>query len=296
MTMTKVTFSLALAMSFCLSSVGGAQDMKYKYRLEIGQEKDLCGHMTQVFNRQFKTPWDKGQKPWKPNPTIFGTPYDQVFERFPGVEYKLDFTWELLLSKYPTSPEFEAVRWKEGRVYYPDGNAPPSYNRPAPILITEIDIDNDGQKEWLVKSSFMQQMSTNEGTGQSDGGSDTLTIFLFDGFDPTIPLTLEQLSQGQKQAKRPRQIGREVAQQLRPFIYKGKTYLSAYQTEWRDRDHSNEKKPKYRIYPDREYMNILRVTAGGQRLHSQVTETANTETVCRIRMRMLKNTPSSKGN
>jgi hypothetical protein len=291
--------TLSLVVLFCgLTGTGYAQVEQYKYRLEQSQDKDLCVHMTKVFNQKFKTPWDKGQKPWKPNPTIFGKPYDQVFDRLSGVEYSLDFTWDMLLSKFPASAEFDAVKWKEGRVYYSDGRPSP-YRRAGPMLVANIDIDNDGKKEWVVKHLFMQKMPTNmvSGTGNQDySGSDTLTIFPSDGLDLTIPLTLEDLIHGQTPNRQPRKIDDEVALQLRPFLYKDTTYLSAYQIVWYDKDISRSKSHRYRIYPDREYLNILRVNSGGRHLHSSIVETANTETVCRIRMIMLNSAAAPKGN
>lgn len=281
-----------------LTGFGYAQVELYKYRLEESKDKDLCLHMTEVFNRNFKTPWDRGQKPWKPNSTIFGKTYEQVFERLPGVEYSLEFTWDMLLSKFPRSSEFDAVNWKEGRVNYSDGQPSP-FHRAGPMLVAEIDIDNDGKKEWVVKHSFMQKAPTNlvSGVGDHDySGWDVLTIFPPNGLDLAIPLTNTQLFRGQKPGLQPRKVDDEVALQLRPFIYGDKTYLSAYQVVWYDESVSKNNHHRYKIYPDEEYLNILRVTGGGQYLHSSIIKTSNTEIVCRIRMVMLNNTTMSKRN
>jgi len=281
-----------------------AQEVHYRYQLKESHDKDLCIHMTHVFDQNFRTPWYKGWLKLEPNPVLFGKPYDQVFERLPGVEYSKKYTWNMLLSKYPSSPEFDEVHWREGRVSYVGGAS--SISRPEPMLVAEIDIDNDGQKEWVVKHSFMDKMTTWEGMGQAYGGSDSLKIFPFDGFDPLAPLTNEQLFYGQKPDRPPRMIDRDVTEkldtaQLRPFVFKGKVYLSAYQVYWPNLEltkqlgHNAIAKPD-KVYPEREYMNILRVTTGGRRILGQVIETANTETVCHIRMIMLTNQTKQKGD
>lgn len=290
--------SYAVAVLILGSSLSYAQQERYEYRLEASHDQDLCVHMTHVFNRSFRTPWDKGYKPWMPNPTIFGKPYEQVFERLPGVDYSMDFTWRMLLSKYPSSPEFDAVPWKEGRLYATEGKPPP-YQRPYPMLVAEIDIDNDDRKDWVVKDGFIQKMTTSEGWDQAYGGEDSMTIFPGDGFDPTQKLIFEQLYQEQVPSKPPRLVGRHInrpydTMELRPFIYQGKVFVAAYQTLWRKRDRSKQKYP--RLYPDLEYMNIVRVLPGGKRLDFGIIDTANTEIVCRIRMLMLNNTTPTKGN
>lgn len=282
-----------------------AQEVHYRYRLIESHDKELCPHMTQVFSQHFRTPWHKSWLKLEPNQVLFGKPYDQVFERLPGVEYNKKFTWSMLLSKYPSSPEFEAVHWREGRVNYANGASPPVY-RPEPMLVAEIDIDNDGQKDWVVKHSFMDKMTTWEGMGQAYGGGDSLKIFPFDGLDPMAPLTNEQLFHGQKPERPPRMIDRDVTEkldtgQLRPFVFKRKVYLSAYQVYWPNLEltkqvgHNAIAEPD-QLYPEREYMNILRVTARGERLLGRIVETANTETVCRIRMIMLTNKTEQKGD
>jgi len=254
--------------------------------------------MTQVFNENFKTPWDRGNGALKSNPIVFDVPYDHMFERLPGVEYSKDFVFQMLLAKFPSSPEFDAVKWREGRVYYKD-SLPLTYRQAGPMLVTEIDIDNDGTKEWVVKDAFMFKAPTSSVSevGDSDfSGWDDLRIFPADGLNPTILLASEQLTHGQKPGYRPRKLDNEVALQLRPFIYQNKAYLSAYQVIWKDEDRCKRKPSHLRMYPDREYMNILQVLEGGYNPHNAFIETANTKIVCRIRMIMLSNTITPKGS
>lgn len=290
---------LLILLSCGLTGTANAQVELYKYRLEESHDKDLCVHMTKVFNRSFTTPWDRGyDNGLNPSPSVFGTPYDQVFERLPGVEYSKQFVFQMLLAKYPSSPEFDAIKWHEGRVYYPD-SARPGELRASPMLVTQIDIDNDGKKEWVIKNSFMFKAPSNyvSDAGNTDfSGWDDLRIFPADGLDLTIPLLSKQLTHGQKPGYQPGMLDIQVALQLRPFIYKGRTYLSAYQVVWEDKSISQSKPRRFRMYPDREYLNILQVVEGGKNPNNAFIETANTETICRIRMIMLSNTIAPKGN
>ena len=275
----------------CVVGNACAATERYRYRLEDGAQNEVCRHMTQVFNERFKTPWDKGWLRLEPVPKILGTPYDQVFERLPGVEYNKRFVFDMLLAKYPTSPEFEAVKWRETRVM--------GDNTASPALVAQLDIDNDGHVDWVVKSSFMDKMTTWEGMGQAYGGKDHLRIFSFDAFDPVVPLLSKQLLQGQKPDRPPRNIDDNISNaldtsQLRPFIFHEKTYLSAYQVFWSNLELSKKlgqstgNKPD-KLYPDREYMNILAVLPGGTNRYDYRTYVhSNTEAVCRIRMIMQK--------
>ena len=275
-----------------------AQPELYKYRLEESRDKSMCVHMTQVFNQNFKTPWDRGTGFVGTNPIVFGKQYDQLFERLPEVKFDKESTYEMLLSKFPSSPEFDAVRWREGRVCYPEGGNE-DICHPRPMLVAEIDIDNDGQREWVVKHAFMFKIPTKfvSDAGDEDySGEDGLAIFPKDGLDLTKSLTLKQLVYGQKPSRQPLLLDIKVALQLRPFVYEGETYLSAYQAVFDDENTLPKKHPSHQLYPDREYMNILRVLKGGKRLEGQIIETANTERVCRIRMIMLNNNTVSEGN
>jgi uncharacterized protein len=124
----------------------------YRYRLEYSQDRVLCPHMSKVFNSKFKTPWYRSTLKLEPDPVLFGVPYSQHFERLPGISYDKRKTYDMFLAKYPTSPEFAAVKWREGRYEPPPGSI---YTEP-PILVAQVDIDNDGENEWIVKYGFMR--------------------------------------------------------------------------------------------------------------------------------------------
>lgn len=289
--MSKLTYIFGLIL-LCVVGNAHAVSERYRYRLEDGAQNDVCRHMTQIFNKRFKTPWDKGWLRLEPVPKIFGTPYDQVFERMPGVGYDKKFIFAMLLSKYPTSPEFEAIKWRETRVTWDETD--------RPALVTQLDIDNDKKLDWIIKYSFMTEMTTRQGLGQNAGGYDSLAIFTSDEFDPAIPLNSKQVLQGQIPDRLPRHIDNDIGEgletyQMRLFIFKGKTYFSAYQAFWPNLEFSKKlgqrvaDKPD-KLYPEREYMNILVLLPGGIKNYGYYIPriTAKTETVCRIRMMMQK--------
>ena len=266
---------------------------RYRYVLEESFH-DVCEHMTQVFNQRFKTPWNKGFLESDPAQKIYGTRFDQVFERFPGVEYNMRATWTMLLAKYPTSPEYDAVKWRETRV----GPESESDKNVYPALVAQIDIDNDGELDWVIKSSFMDKLTTFEGWGQANGLAEYLQIFPQTGFEPTRLIPWATRFPLHNPALAPRKLNTDLSAgmetyQLRPFIFRNKTYVSAYQAYWPNLAASELEGRYVRLdpvkeFPDREYMNIFEVHPGGfvKDGSPKINVRAYTEKLCRIRMRM----------
>ena len=267
--------------------------VRYRYVLEESFH-DVCQHMTQVFNQRFKTPWNKGFLESDPAQKIFGTRFDQVFERFPGVEYNMRATWTMLLAKYPTSPEYDAVKWRETRV----GPESERGKNVYPALVAQLDIDNDGELDWVIKDTFMDKLTTFEGWGQAHGFSEDLSIFPRNGFEPSVPIPRSTFAPHHNPALAPRKLGSNLSAgmetyQLRPFIFRNKTYVSAYQAYWPNLAASELEGRYVRLdppkeFPDREYMNIFDVQPGSFVKDGayKLDIRANTEKLCRIRMRM----------
>lgn len=263
----------------------------YRYKLEDGAEHDVCRHMTKVFNTRFRTPWDKGWLRLESVPKINGIRYDQVFERMPGVEYDKGFVFDMLLSKYPTSPEFEAVKWVETRGYVDgyDSRTLKKLTKPFPVLITKLDIDNDGQPDWVVKGNFMRMPSRDDDL--NFGGHDGLVLFREDAFDPATAVIESQTVPWYINASSA--FNDATYHQLRPFIYQQTTYVAGYRAIWEDRPDRRTDRHSVlpiQLFPDEEYMNVLRVLPGGGETlgpYSSVLAT-KTEVVCRIRMIMQK--------
>lgn len=244
----------------------------YRYKLEHSEDKVLCPHMTQVFNDKFKTPWYKSWLKLEPDPYLFGVPYSQHFERLPGVAYDKRSTYSMFLSKYPTSPEFDAVKWQEGQIE----NDPDRKGKELPILITQLDIDNDGEMEWVVKHGFLKN-----GDNTRVSEQDRLSIYRTDTFNFTEKVQAGAMYYGQNGRARPKTLG--TAMQLRPFMFSGKAYIAAYQAKGGSFDQAT-----FEGNPTREYLNIWRLTGKSQRFYNQSTETLDTATVCRIRMYLTK--------
>lgn len=270
----------------------------YRYKLEEGARHEVCRHMTKVFNARFRTPWDRGWLSLEQVPrTSDGIPYDQVFERLPGVEYNKEFVFAMLLSKYPTSPEFDAVQWKESRFYYSlsdsiDGRVV-KIRHSTPLLVTSLDIDNDGREDWLVKRDFRGEPSRNDDL--FNPSAETIMIYDRDTFDPYMEMSEENKATWWDIP------GRILwgFYNVRPFVHRQITYVAAYQAAWEDRPNRPMDRHDGRslqLYPDAEYMNIVRVLSGeGEFVAPQATyRAAKTETVCRIRM-ILLNKPNNKG-
>lgn len=251
---------------------------RYRYVLEQGHEIPVCSHMTAVFNAKFKTPWEKGYKTDKSSSTVFGIPYDQVFKRLPEVDFNMDFTWDMLLTRFPMSPEFETLQWQETRMVYAD-----TPHRTGKALFTRWVPSGELRASlWIFKTTFMRRITTNEGWGDSHGGSDTLDFIDDPNFVPPFPLTSKLFSHPPDVPGTSRSLGRETASQLRPFVFDDELYIAAYQTKWKElRSGYTE---TLQTYPEKEYMNILRLTP--ERIPGKFVDLAKTETVCRIRMVM----------
>ena len=113
-------------------------------------------------------------------------------------------------SFYPTSSEFDAMKW-DIREYIDPGFKPPSEGI---ALIGEIDIDNNGVKERIAK----------------------LTFYGMDYSERLLILSDFKLSEsGQIQYNdfyRKRPVSLADAAIIRPFIYKETTYLHWYNFKW----------------------------------------------------------------
>ena len=139
--------------------------------------------------------------------------------------------------------------------------------------MAKVDIDNDGAEEWIVKTSFMNDILSWD---SQNGLGDDLRIFEAGQFDHSRPYTSDTFVHGQKPNGSPRYLQGTL---LRPFIFNGGAYLAAYEFKW-----ARKLSQAGFVVPSDEHMNILRVTKGGYYFNKEVIKRANTETVCTIRM------------
>jgi hypothetical protein len=170
----------------------------YKYKLVFGSDQRVCEYMEGVYNKNFSR-WD------------FSNYFNKRFD-FPSMTQEERFRFKTRYSFYPTSPEFDAVNWQIRE--YMSGT-----KRVRPILLTHLDIDNNGTKEIVIKRQHF------------DGGPDSfeeLLVYNKGQFDlDTVP-SARVLSQGQPGKEKPRVIGWSNMGIIRPFIFDGQTFLSIY--------------------------------------------------------------------
>ena len=254
----------------------------YRYSLEIDRDAKLCAHMQGVYNSAFRQPWDLRER------STIGS-----VSRFDYVVPDPLLKHDLFFSLYPNTPEFEQVRWKEGRGYFEN-----SENNARPILVAQFDIDNDGVEDLVIKHGFM--LAVCGGGGSCPGGQDHIAVlrpgavdldkpvdrgFVIKQFLGTSPkgssLSYDTLRYQAGEAPKGSQPGgRMSARIIRPFIFESKAYLSVYDARAVD-------DPKRR----REWMWVLDYKGGGSNPLTRLPgggvgdwEPAKTTTLCRFRM------------
>src|SRR5712691_8797836 len=117
-----------------------AFDVSYRYEVIEGKDLEICRHMLGTYNKLFKKPWsDEWARKQRSETEILA---------------------ETLYSRYPTSPEFDAIRWQVHPYLV-------SKNQHS-ALYAEFDIDNDGVNDLVVRVGFF--------TG-SPGSWDYISVF-----------------------------------------------------------------------------------------------------------------------
>lgn len=163
----------------------------YSYRLLKSEDERVCRRMTAVYNKNFSQPF-----------------------AIPG---RLETDGDVKVpvhSRYPTSPEFDAIKWEFKT--YPWTQAGRD-NGTWSGLLSEFDIDNDGVLDVVFKSLFF---------GGSSDQNEQLIVFSSTEFDPKAVKDWREFSEGQREGSKPRFIYRGAV--LRPFLLNNKSYLSAY--------------------------------------------------------------------
>lgn len=191
---------LALAGTVASEVTHASEFDTYRYKLTVSKDDKVCKHMEQVYNTRFTRPHDHRDV----------TGIAALRLQLPPPEKDDLRLYRLKGSFHPTSPEFEMVKW--GYRTYESTDA-----GPKPMIVTEIDIDNDGKKETVVKSQF------HDG---SANGFENLRVFRLNEIDLEAKLTSRYLALGRDGVHPPRYIGDPAL--LRPFIYQNATYLHIY--------------------------------------------------------------------
>jgi hypothetical protein len=128
----------------------------YRYTLEIDKDAKLCRHMQDVYAKAFRQPWN------------YERPKHEI-PRFGYVVPDSRLEHDLFFSRYPTTPEFERIPWKQGRGYFENNQ-----KNARPILIAQFDIDNDGVEDLVIKHGFM--LAVCGGGGSCPGGEDHIAV------------------------------------------------------------------------------------------------------------------------
>jgi hypothetical protein len=150
----------------------------------------------------------------------------------------------------------------------------------VPFITADLDINNDGKLEKIIKSSFMSCYIP----GCNAGHSEDLSIFRKDDIDLTNgPLELQEIVNG-KNGHHPLAFiygQTSLCDLVRPFIYDGVTYLSCYYQKW-----VKDYRDIHNRTPDQEYTDILKYQ-GVEKLPDG-RKPIKAETVCRFRMTVVK--------
>jgi hypothetical protein len=235
----------------------------YRYQLEDGKQAKVCRHMERVYNDKFRRPSSYEDDPISP----------PAFPRLPGVDYDERKALDLRFSAFPTSAEFDVIQWKEGRIV-----RDAERNISSPTLVAKADIDNDGQQDVLVKTSFM--LSYPLAHRSVPGGEDRLFVLNENQLDLSQSVTLRTFYGHVGQA-RPALLDNMTlglgARSIRPFVYGGITYLSIYEQTADSEDKIAQ-----------EAMWVLRYHGGGGNLGGGNWEPVRFDEVCRFRMIVVK--------
>ncbi|HIJ90692.1 MAG: hypothetical protein OEV89_07980 [Desulfobulbaceae bacterium] len=257
----------------------------YRYELEVNNDATVCQHMGKVYNAYFRQPWKhhgSGSKEYEE-----GGLY--TFPKLPGVEHSARAAFAMRYSKWPSSPEFDAVPWREGQsaIIIPPGtslyNSPPDKVQYSCVLIADFDIDNDGRVETVVKDDFMG------GGPQTEFHSgDSFSIFTRGSIDPATLTSNDRFSQYRTDGIQPRHLAEFMA---RPFIFNGRTYLSGYRPWWKIAEDGVARIPSSYGYPDREFTEVFRYRGGGEHVpegRGYGNTPLQMDLVCRFRMKIIK--------
>lgn len=198
--------------------------MTYAYSSELNQDSDLCKRMAGVFNTKFANLWKRDAfSSMDASHYTAGSKY--AFPLLPGVSHASRFTFDMSLSRSPSSEEFDAIDWKEGRVTTgsPSASKTPDSETSLPVLIANIDIDNDGSQDTIVKYGFSpgyEHLASGEGLS-----AEAIVVWRSQVWQLPADLSLWKLLNSQPATRAPIVYN---AAYLRPFVYNRHTYLARY--------------------------------------------------------------------
>ncbi len=252
-----IACALLISVAWVGAAVGGDLD-RYRYVLEETKDDNVCRHMEKVYNQHFSYPWRRPMLSTRADDPAYGPNGSYAFPKLPSVSHDNRMTLDMSYSRLPTSPEFEAIDWLEGR--YSSESFP---DRNHPMLIAEFDINNDGQIDVVVKPSFMLGFEPSHGS--APGGEDALFVFGKGVIDFSRPLSYQMFARGQAGKRKPALIsGAHSRRLIRPFVLDGRVYLSIYEQVWEGGEFRDLGTRFTRL--ESEYMNVSRYRSGSENL------------------------------
>ena len=263
---------------FCLAytapGMAGEFDT-YRYKLEENNNDKVCLHMAGVYNKFFKKPFNTIN-----DETEYVKSGGVLPPLFPGAQDDLRSFINMRFSFQPTSPEFDAIKWKVGKQIQPGSEQIPNKYPNFPFIAADIDINNDGKIETVIKNEFMSCYIP----GCYAGDSDVLSIFRKGDIDLMKgPIEWDVFFKGEN-GHPPLAViygPQSSCDLVRPFIYDGVTYLSCYHQKW-IKDYMDFRN----LTPDREYTDILKYQGVDDLGDGRKPIKAGT--VCRFRMTVAK--------
>lgn len=265
-----------------LAAKAFAAEPSYSFRLEVGGNVDVCKHMLGVFNERFRNMWEAEALGIGDDPN-YSASSKYAFPRLFGVKHDIRMTFDMRFSKVPSSPEFDAIQWKEGRVIFggPPEKAGPQSNVPRTALVARVDFDNDGQLDTVMKIGFVKGYSYIANDRTVGLFEEYLKVWRGRRIDFSNPQSLWDLWGGAPKSQWPIDTNGTY---VRPFIYKGHTYSAQYDMDIGEGGIAMRTPP----YLPRETMSILNFRFTGATSEFTKAPVWTMDTVCRYAMRQIK--------
>ena len=256
----------------CGATAHGAasSDPTYTYKLDLSRNKTLCSHMLRVFNRNFSDFWvgaRGGLALDSESDGMYSAQSPFAWPTLPGVEHNYRMTFDMRYSKVPSSAEFDAIGWREGHVSLGAVELTP----PKPVLFANIDIDNDGAIDTVMRAGFSNGYAYM--ISRPDPEPESIGVWRSVQLNVAKVRALSELNV--------RQIGGAVGGRLRPFTIGGRNYVAAYYMDLGG-DFRSAFRPPYR--PVKETMEVQSYRFTGE--INKVTKAPQwtIDTLCRYSM------------
>jgi hypothetical protein len=206
-----------------------AANTSYTFFLSDSRDPGLCTHMEAVFNSKFKEMW-KDPPAMQSIPLTFSSTSQYAFPLVSGVSHDIKATFAMRFSKVPSSSEFDAISWAEGRTELAPVSLDNGIRRP--YLISYVDFDNDAIMDTIVKVSFSIGYPWLFFHGGDTGDAELLLVFRGQHVDPSTISNIPDLIRGSALRSKPLVVNGDW---LRPFIYRNKTYVASYSQGFDDK-------------------------------------------------------------